>query len=139
MFNYIFIESICIMCKITICLQPHISICITSHVLEKCPQRTGNEEKLKGFYKRKSLIWGWFQRPLLSLTFPFSSFTIFMYDLIIVSIYRWSGFSNLKEYPYTHITYSFDDCYQSKIRQKISKIWKFFVKIMLTTREILTE
>ena len=26
------------------------------HVLEKCPQRTGNEEKLKSFYKRKSLI-----------------------------------------------------------------------------------
>ena len=26
------------------------------HVLKKCPNRIGNEEKLKGFYKRKSLI-----------------------------------------------------------------------------------
>ena len=26
------------------------------HVLEKCPMRAGNEQKLKGFYKRKSLI-----------------------------------------------------------------------------------
>ena len=32
------------------------------HVLEKCPQRKGNEEKLKGFYKRKSLVWDWCTR-----------------------------------------------------------------------------
>ena len=83
MFNHIFIETICTMGKISqFIVKLHFLnklhtgdipakgyVLVKLHVLKKCPNRIGNEEKLKGFYKRKSLIWNgvyWGERDLFN-------------------------------------------------------------------------